>query len=278
MAPANHTSHPVESLRESSKWLETSMRSCLAHPRTEAVHRLRTSTRRVEAQLALLSMLPSLPPHEEQKRKALRLLKRLRQAAGQVRDIDVQRELIRAEAAAAGGAPSPDRDLRSEARRLRRQLKRTRDEEADHLLKLLNEQREQLPLVFAELENALAPVRSLALSEADLIALVRDWYASRREPDPPKAPYSTAELHEIRKRAKLARYLAESAPRSAVAARRLATQFAALQQAGGEWHDRLVLAEIATAELGRSAKLSQLFAAQARSALRAFKRRLRYKI
>src|ERR1019366_10330825 len=36
----------------------------------------------------------------------------------------------------------------------------------------------------------------------------------------------------------------------------------------------LVLAEIAAAELGHSAKLSQLFAAQAEQARRAFKRRL----
>ena len=45
-----------------------------------------------------------------------------------------------------------------------------------------------------------------------------------------------------------------------------------------EWHDWLVLAELATRELGDSAKLPQLYAAQADRALRTFKRLLRYKI
>lgn len=255
------------------------MRSCVAHQRTEAVHRLRTLTRRVEAQLVLLSMLPGLPPHDAQERKALRMLKRLRQAAGHVRDLDVQRELIRAEAASKSAVPEPDHGLRSEARHLRRALKRRRDEEADHLLKLLNEQCEEFPRVFSDLLDALAPAQSLTLSETELITLVCDWYGNHREPDSPaKTPYSTAELHETRKRAKLARYLAESAPRAAVAAHRLAARFESLQQAGGEWHDRLVLAEIATAELGHSAKVSQLFAAQAEQARHAFRRRLRYKM
>jgi CHAD domain-containing protein len=255
------------------------MRSCVAHRRTEAVHRLRTSTRRIEAQFVLLSMLPGLPPHEEQERKVLRLLKRLRQAAGRVRDLDVQREFIRAEAASNSAAAEPDHGLRSEARHLRRALKHARDKEADHLLKVLNEQRDELPRLFADLLAALAPAQSLKLGEADLLALVRNWYGSQIEPDSPaKTPYSTTELHEFRKRAKLARYLAESAPRSAVFAHRLAARFEGLQQAGGEWHDRLVLAEIATAELGHSAKVSQLFAAQAEQARRTFRRRLRYKI
>ena len=90
----------------------------------------------------------------------------------------------------------------------------------------------------------------------------------------PPAPDDTAQLHELRKRAKLARYLAESAPRSAVAAQRLAKQFATLQQAGGEWHDWLVLAQVAAGELGPSATLSQRFAAHADHALHAFRRRL----
>lgn len=279
MIQATHATRPVQILRESSRSLLASIRACMASPRTEAVHRLRTSTRRVEAQLALLSMLPGLPPHEEQRRKALRLLKRLRQSAGQVRDIDVQRDLIRAEAAAAAGTVPSDRSVRSEARRLRRSLKRTRDEEADHLRRLLGEHSEQLALVFKELLETLAPAKSLTVSETDLIALIRNWYGSHREATTPtKAPYTTAELHDIRKRAKLARYLAESAPRTAIAAHRLAARFERLQQAGGDWHDRLVLAEIATAELGGSAKLPRIFAAQAEQALRAFKRRLGYKI
>jgi len=253
------------------------VRSCLAKPGTEAVHRLRTTSRRVEAQLTLLAMLPGLPPHEREQHEALHLLKRLLRAAGRVRDIDVQRELIRVEALAGGDATPADSSLRSEARHLRRHLKRQRDEEAKDLLHLLQLQHEQLHLAFAALLNALAPARSLSLSEAELIKLVRTWYGNEVAFSD-HAKENIAELHAMRKRAKLARYLAESAPATAVAARRLAARYESLQQAGGDWHDRIVLAEIAAEELGRNAKLAQLFAAQADRVLRVFKRRLRYRI
>lgn len=278
MAQADQSAHPVQQLREAVAALEASVLLCLAKPGKIAVHRLRTSTRRVEAQLELLSMLPGLPPHQQQARKAVRLLKQLRQAAGQLRDIDVQRDLVRNEVAGSkvDGAPCPDRELRDEARQLLRTLKRKGEEAADRLLRLLHKQRARLPLVFEELLDALAPAGSIALSEAELTALARDCYARTgvRQPSP-SVHLEPAELHETRKRAKLARYLAESAPQSALEAHRLAARFAALQQAGGEWHDWLILAEVAAGELGDSAKLPQRFAAHADRALRTFMRRLR---
>jgi CHAD domain-containing protein len=281
MAQADQSAHPVQLLRQAVSSLEASVLLCLAKPGKVAVHRLRTSARRVEAQLELLSMLPGLPPHQQQARQAVRLLKQLRLAAGQLRDIDVQRDLVRGEVAASKVevAPPSDRELPDEARRLRRALKRKGDEAADRLLRLLHKQRARLPLVFEELLDALAPAQSIALSEAEMIALARDCFRNRRVASPmDAAPQDTAELHEIRKRAKLARYLAESAPQSFLDAYRLATRFAALQQAGGEWHDWLILAEVAAAELGDSAILPQRFAAHANRALQKFQRRLRYKI
>jgi len=66
MAQADQSAHPVQKLREAVASLEASVLLCLVRPGKVAVHRLRTSTRRVEAQLELLSMLPGLPPHELQ--------------------------------------------------------------------------------------------------------------------------------------------------------------------------------------------------------------------
>jgi CHAD domain-containing protein len=281
MAQADQSAHPVQQLREAVASLEASALLCLTKPGKIAVHRLRTSTRRVEAQLELLSMLHELPPHQLQAHKAVRLLKQLRQAAGHVRDIDVQRDLVRSEVAATKteGAPSPDGQLRREARRLRRVLKRNGEEAVDHLLRLLHKQRTRLRLVFAELLDALAPAGSVALSEAELIALARDCYRNRRVPSlPDEAPQGPAQLHRIRKRAKLARYLAESAPQSFAEAHRLAASFEALQQAGGEWHDWLILSEFAADELGKSAMLPRRFAALAERTLQEFQLRLSYKI
>jgi CHAD domain-containing protein len=279
MAKANPSAHPVQLLRESVFSLEASALLCLARPGKIAVHRLRTSTRRVEAQLELLSLLPDLPPHQPQARKASRLLKQLRHAAGRLRDIDVQRDLVRNEVAARNEMPQPARELLREARHLRRALKCKGEKASDRLLRLLHKQRAQLPLVFKELLNALTPVDSIALSETELIALARDCFRNRRALHlPDAASQKTAELHEIRKRAKLARYLAESVPPSFLQSRRIAARFAALQQAGGEWHDWLLLAEFAARELGPSAELSRSFAEHASRSLHSFQRRLRYKI
>jgi CHAD domain-containing protein len=264
------SAHPIETLREAVTALEAAAPLCLARPGRKRVHELRISTRRVEAQLTLLSLLPKIPPHHAEADKARRLLRKLRRAAGLVRDIDVQRDLIRNEAA---GAP---RKLRTDARTLRRALKRQRDHEAGALLRLLKKQRDRLPRVLEDLLSALAP-------QSQLTVLVRKWYAQPADGShSPTVPGAISDdpqaLHAIRKRAKLARYLAESAPASAHAAHRLAARFEALQLSGGEWHDWLILAEIAADELGESSELPHRFAAHAENALRDFRHHLRYKI
>ncbi|MGA1983385.1 MAG: CHAD domain-containing protein [Acidobacteriaceae bacterium] len=279
MARAKQTTHPVQVLRETALLLGASIRACLAHPGKEPVHQLRTTTRRIEALFVLLSMLPSLPPHREQADKALRLFKRLRRAAGQVRDIDVQRDLVEKEAEAVPGEPPPDPALQGEARRLSRELKRKRDQHADSLLRLLRREQAEVALAFDDLLDALAPSEAIKLTQAELIALIRGWYAQHVPPRPAAAASQSAEeLHEIRKCAKLARYIAESAPESARRTRNLGAKFEGLQKAGGEWHDHLLLADIAAVELGKTAQLTQRFAAQAEIALSNFRRCLRYKI
>jgi len=280
MARTNPSAHPVQQLREAVASLEASVRLCLAKPGKVAVHRLRTSTRRAEAQLELLCLLPGLPPCKQKIRRAVRLLKQLRQAAGQLRDIDVQRDMVRGEVAVRKGSPRPDHELRSEARHLLSTLKRKGEKAEARLLRLLHKQRARFTPVFEELLKALAPAESIALRESEQLALIRECYQHRRAALPSAAahPETTEELHEIRKRAKLARYLAESAPQSFLKAHRLAARFTALQQAGGVWHDWLLLAEFAAAELGASAQLSLRFAAHTDDTRRAFQRRLRYKM
>jgi len=273
MTNNGQSAHPIQTLRDVITLLEASILLCLARPGKKAVHQLRSATRRVEAQLELLPMLPQLPVHEPQRRKTLRLLKKLRRAAGEVRDLDVQRDLILSEATAANNK-RPSRSLRDEARKLRRELKGRRDEQAGQLLALLHKQSAHLPLIFEELLDTLAPAASLALTETELTGLAHNLYAHPVSGPTPAAHNDIAQLHALRKRAKLARYLAESAPVTAAAAHRLAARFEKLQVTGGQWHDWLILADVAAGELGDSAKLPPLFAAHAQSSLRAFKRQL----
>jgi CHAD domain-containing protein len=261
MAQRGQSIYPIQTLRDNIISLEAAILVCIAKPRKDAVHRLRTTTRRIDAQLELLAMLPHLPEHQKEARKAARLLRKLRHAAGEVRDLDVQRDLIRDEAAKKSrGKPS----VRREARSLRRELKLQREQQSEELLDLLQKQHAKLTNVFERLLEKLTPAESTVLTEAQLTSLVHDWYAARCGNQLlPDAMQDPGRLHDIRKQAKLARYLAESAPESASRARRLAARFEDLQQAGGDWHDWLLLAEIAHQELGKSATLAERFTTHA---------------
>jgi CHAD domain-containing protein len=283
MARVEHSVHPVERLGEAARALEGAVRRCAARPGRAAVHNLRTATRRVDAQMVLLRMLPGLPAYEAEAARAERLLKRLRHRAGVVRDLDVQQELVRGEAAVAGGA-SAGRGVRVEAGRLRRELKERREKATERLLGLLRRERRLLPAVFAKLLEALEPAEGIVLTETRLLGMVREWFVRQTaggevaEDEVSQRARSIAELHEMRKRAKLARYLAESAGEGAVAARRLARRFEGLQEAGGDWHDWLLLAEFAEKTLAAKAELTRRFRAHAERAQRGFERKLRYRM
>ncbi|HEX3572370.1 MAG TPA: CHAD domain-containing protein [Acidobacteriaceae bacterium] len=272
MASGNTKIQPLKTLREQSTALEASILECLAKPAKRPVHRLRTSTRRIEAQLQLLALLPEVPSHAKPAQKVLRLLKKVRRAAGVVRDIDVQQDLVMETTPKKRDSQSAD-DVRKDARQLRQDLKRWREKHADELVQLLKKQKTDLPLAFKVLFDSLEDADSLAIGEADLTSRVRTWY-SENVPEPAPAPDDIEHLHDIRKQAKLARYLAESAPASAADARRLASQFEDLQEAGGQWHDWLLLSEIARTHLGNSAELPQRYAARAEKFLKQFERKI----
>ncbi len=63
-----------------------------------------------------------------------------------------------------------------------------------------------------------------------------------------------------------------------VKAHRLATRYGDIQQAGGQWHDWLLLAQVASDELGKSSKLAKRFTSRADRSLRAYKRLLKRRI
>lgn len=278
MARSAASVQPVETLNQLTTSFEAATVECLAKPRKKSVHNLRTSTRRIEAQLELFSMLPGLPAADKPRKKTLRLLGRVRHVAGQVRDLDVQLDLIADEATAKNGhRPSPT--VGGEARELRRALKQKRDEEAKKLVQLLEKEETRLPDTLRKLRNALAPAESATLTEHRLIELVRDLYAEKSGMRPSvKPPQNPERLHEIRKQAKLARYLAESAPESATLAHRLAARYEDLQQAGGTWHDFQLLADVAADELGQSAQLPERFHVRAERSLNTYKRKLAQRI
>jgi CHAD domain-containing protein len=258
--------HPIQTLREQATALEAAVTLCLAGPKPKPVHLLRTTTRRIEAQLTLLSLLPGLPPHPKPAKKARRLLKELRRAAGHVRDLDVQSDLIEEKTSAS---------TRKESRQLRKTLKHQRTQAEANLIETLDKHQSKLTLAIESLLKALKPVESLTLTSTRLTALTQDWFAqslpTHSGPDDPNDPDA---LHTIRKLAKLARYIVETAPKSARNPRKLAAAFESLQQSGGHWHDWLVLTDLAHNHLGSSSALTQTFRRHCQTALKTYQAHL----
>lgn len=263
------TAHPVRTLREHVTALEAAITLCLAGARPRAVHRLRTTTRRIEGQFALLAAMPNLPALDARAiKEARRSLKKIRRAAGAVRDLDVQVELI--DDVQASGSTA----LLHDVSRLQAKIEATREDDTKRLRKLLRGRGVELA---GELENLLEtfePVESLSLTPAELIALARDWFQKNTPTEPPGDADDPEYLHAVRKTAKLARYIAENAPKSAASARKLARGFEDLQQAGGEWHDLLVLAEKAREMLGEASPLTEALTQRCQLALKRYKQRL----
>jgi CHAD domain-containing protein len=257
---ADASAHPVQTLREHATALEAAMSVCLSDPKVKAVHKIRTETRRIEAQLALLALIPNLPSYRKEANKVLKRLRKLRRAAGKVRDFDVQRKLIKEHAPTTNGAKPPgdgDRHLASDPKYMRKLRKRLREKAADDLLDII---RRHGPKVSAALEDLLAllePAQGLNLSANELLRLVDRGFS--HQPSLGIRNPSEDQLHDIRKAAKVARYQAENVPDSA-SARLAAQRYEQLQEQGGEWHDWLQLAAAAADELGKQHATATLFA------------------
>jgi CHAD domain-containing protein len=246
--------HPVRTLRELVTLLEAALALTVADPIPKAVHKLRTNSRRVEAQLELLALLPDLPDHAKPEKKAHKLLRKLRCAAGRVRDLDVHHDLIQSNS--------------DEAEKLRSLFKRQRKPAAKELIVAIDKHQAKLLRALEALQQALAPAESLSLPAASLAQLILDWYARSA---PTTAKQNHRQLHDTRKAAKLARYLAQSTPST----RTLARTFESLQQYGGNWHDWLTLSNIAQHELGDSSPLAQDFKRRCKKSLAEYQSHLK---
>ena len=259
---------PVRTLREMVTALEAAITLTIAEAKPKSVHKLRTTTRRIEAQLELLALVPNLPDHAKPAKKAKKLLKKLRRQAGRVRDLDVQRKLAQ---------DQPPR-LEKEARHLQKMFKRRRKDKADDLLDALDKYQPKLTRALEGLLDALSPAEAITLSAPQLIQLTLHWY---RHNIPVIPPQDSDQLHAVRKSAKLARYMAESASpasksaKSNAAIARLARTFESLQQSGGDWHDWLTLSQIADREFGSSSQLTRSFTSQCEKSLAVYQRRLK---
>ena len=250
--PNSLTATPVEQLRQQAKRLEAALSVGVATPSIKAVHELRSSTRRVEAQLELLAMVKGLPRYKPEAAKVHRRLEKLRRIAGKVRDCDVQDKLLKDEDHTMSSAVEAPSDIRSTQERLRKSIAKDRERNERKLIAAIGRQLPKLARDTEELLSALKPAKDLEVHVDQLLGGVGKKMQSMLR----SRERGEEHLHDLRKAAKRARYQCETMPGPAAAA--MARRLEELQDAGGAWHDLLDLATVCHENIGPEHSLSRL--------------------
>jgi CHAD domain-containing protein len=250
------TTQPVHALREQATALEAALEVCAADPRKDAVHALRTGTRRLEAQIELLGMARGLPSHQPPAEAFLKRLAKLRRHAGRVRDLDVHKHLLKKELPPLLAALPERRALKKDVARMYEDLRRRRRRRAHKLQTQLRGEQTKVTAALEALMQALEPAEERDFSAATLLDHVRQNVQRKIEAEHRHPGEET--LHELRKSAKRARYQAEAV--GSAAGEAAARRYERLQDAGGAWHDLLDLGRIACEELGTHHALVEVLA------------------
>jgi CHAD domain-containing protein len=275
-----------ENVRRLAEKLRENLAKCVDDPDVDAVHDTRTGTRRLQATLEnVVRELPDGDIVREAATAMMRQLKKIRHAAGPVRDLDVHRKLLEKLIARAldpearrgegDDKPAGDRSglravnapdvleteeagrratgISQQAEDLDAWLKRRRS----HLAEGLQSEAKRMVTKFdrrlAELEEALGARRARRTRKKPPGVVALDAFARLATE---MQLLDAGNLHDFRKGAKKARYVAELAAQGDVHARQVGETLKKLQDEIGDWHDWLVLAEEAHAALGDKALIA----------------------
>lgn len=221
--------------------LEGTVGRCVAVPDVEAIHHVRTGSRRLDAALdALERETCETDAMRKQAVKLRKTLKKIRKRAGKVRDLDVHRGLLK-KLVPSDGAGTATEDIRQEIAGLDAELERKRCKRAAKFGRRAGGWREKLNrragLFLEAAERAVeeaggppADVEAAELALGSFAGLCREIPA-----------LDGRNLHDFRKGAKHARYIAEGGEDAW--SQRTAKRLKRVQDAIGMWHDWLVLAE-----------------------------------
>lgn len=222
---------------------------CVEDTSSDAVHRVRTGSRRLQAMLEALLRENATFALDHPARPWLRQLKQIRRAAGPVRDLDVHRKLLENLV----GMADPESDtspIHKQAEMLDDWLKSERKHLARGMQKQMRKRQHGLMERQTAVLDAIGAVKPESVRtgrSADAVALEDFVRASDAMP-----LLDAENLHDFRKATKKARYVAESAtekgPYSSVA-----KALKRVQDAIGEWHDWQCLGEEAETALGKDA-------------------------
>jgi CHAD domain-containing protein len=237
---------PVITFLHYSLILKAAMADCLDDPKPEAVHRLRSSNRRLEAVLEVLTPSVDLPTLPKRSRAFKRSVRGIRRIAGDVRDLDVHVELLDTYQAISGTTE------------LETELKALRKRKVKKLQRQILADEDVIRHSLDRLEVTFAGLKDLNLSGGRLTHVARSWLAPAvRGLD----PHEDDDLHLIRKACKTARYIAEIGSEASKAAAKFAKRMEDVQQTTGTWHDCLLLLNQAHVSLpGESPVIKKLYA------------------
>lgn len=262
-------------LHDVAREMRAKLDECLQHqhhPEVEAVHQLRTGTRRVEASLETLAREAGSrglgQAIEEARQRWLKQLKKVRKAAGEVRDLDVHRELLadnilpekpdsskpsaHLEEASATASAQGDA-LVAQGNLLDRWLAAQRDNAAQGLTATLEGHARRLHEAEQRFFAACSRRRSLAGKHRPAARLALEDYLRLMDAMP---HLDAGNLHDFRKGAKKARYVAESDSEDKQA-QAMAKAIKRVQDAIGDWHDWLMLSDECGESLGEEGSVLQ---------------------
>jgi CHAD domain-containing protein len=202
----------------------------------------------MEATLELLIATAELRTLPKRFKAFRRSFRRVRRATGQVRDLDVHRELLVAYKAI------------HDAVLLEADLDVAREKAAKKLQQCIEEDAHELRRALDKLEATLKRREDLQLSGERTAEVAQSWLATAIHG---LDLQSDDDLHSIRKACKTARYIAEIGGEAAQTAKNLAKRFDDVQRTIGVWHDCLLLLNRVHESLSEDSPLAKRLAAKA---------------
>ena len=291
--PSNLATYPGVTFHHQAVAMNEEVAVCLSNPEKESVRSLRKAMRHLEGQFKLLELLGSLPQQTDQTDAVWVQLKKIRHASGMVRDLDAHLELIHEGHTVQTRLhkDSQDESIHRESKHLLKHLNKRRKREAMKLVHTLRTGQGELRVALENLEHALKPSHGRIVTAKKLAMLIQRW--CRVNTTLPCRPRSVSRskdshtvdmkantileetrLHALRKAAKLCRYMNESLEIDFGTAKRKSIQFKAIQDAGGRWHDLLLLESIAVKRNGKHSELAKLYASRRDAALADYRLRI----
>jgi CHAD domain-containing protein len=231
------------------KWCQL-LEKCGDKPTRRRIHALRVSTLRLRAEVDLwLQDHGTDDPARDAAKEWTRQAKRLRDALSPVRDSDVYLAMLKGlrTADAGGETCRSSRTCLREIERLEQRLQQKRASGVKRLIAEIDGRRARLEWASGEMEEYFANRRPWA--RIDRVRVVRGLIAGLAAEIP---NLSANTLHEFRKHAKTARYLADVFAKSDPLATHRAELLKKMQTAAGEWHDWQTLAAKAQHTFGTS--------------------------